>query len=118
MVAGANPGAFIDFVDLAHGEGAEQEVIIGTGESISLSHSGDDEDDDGEGTESKDKPDGKKKEEPEGDNETVEEVFNTLTDKQKKSGVWSYRTGLGRGRFPTMTTTPKTSPTARRPKTL
>ena len=84
VVAGANPGAFIDFVDLAHGEGAEQEVIIGTGESISLSHSGDDEDDDGEGTESKDKPDGKKKEEPEGDNETVEEVFNTLTDKQKK----------------------------------
>lgn len=84
VVAGANPGAFIDFVDLAHGEGAEQEVIIGTGESISLSHSGDDEDDDGEGAESKDKPDGKKKEEPEGDNETVEEVFNTLTDKQKK----------------------------------
>lgn len=25
VVAGANPGAFIDFVDLAHGEGAEQE---------------------------------------------------------------------------------------------
>ena len=39
VVAGANPGAFIDFVDLAHGEGAEHEVIIGTGEPISLCHS-------------------------------------------------------------------------------
>ena len=28
VVAGANPGAFIDFVDLAHGEGAEQEVKV------------------------------------------------------------------------------------------
>lgn len=83
VVAGANPGARIDFVDLAHGEGAEQEVIIKTGESISLSHSDGDDDDDDEGTEPKDKPDGKKKEEPEGDDETVEKVFNSLTDKQK-----------------------------------
>lgn len=26
VVAGANPGAFIDFVDMAHGEGGEQEM--------------------------------------------------------------------------------------------
>lgn len=40
VVAGANPGAFIDFVDMAHSEeGSEEEVIIGTGESISLYHS-------------------------------------------------------------------------------
>lgn len=83
VVAGANPGAFIDFVDLAHGEGAEQEVIIGTGEGITLSHSGDD-DDNGESTEPKNKPDGKKTEESEGDDETVEEIFNSLTDKQQK----------------------------------
>lgn len=83
VVAGANPGAFIDFVDLAHGEGAEQEVIIGTGEGITLSHSGDD-DDNGESTESKNKPDGKKTEESEGDDETVEEILNSLTDKQQK----------------------------------
>lgn len=80
VVAGSNPGARIDFVDLAHGEGAEQEVIIKTGESISLSHS---DDDDVEDTESKDTPDDKKKEKPEDDGETVEEVFNSLTDKQK-----------------------------------
>ena len=81
VVAGANPGAFIDFVDLAHGEGAEQEVIIGTGEGISLAHAEDDKDDDGE--EPKDTPDDKKKEKPEDDDETVEEVLNSLTDKQK-----------------------------------
>ena len=79
VVAGSNPGARIDFVDLAHGEGAEQEVIIKTGESISLSHS----DDDAKDTEPKDTPDDKNKEKPEDDGETVEEVFNSLTDKQK-----------------------------------
>ena len=37
---GANPGAFIDFVDMQHSEeGAETEVIIGCGETISLCHS-------------------------------------------------------------------------------
>ena len=36
---GANPGAFIDFVDLAHGEGAEQEVILSAYEPISIFHS-------------------------------------------------------------------------------
>lgn len=80
VVAGANPGAFIDFVDLAHGEGAEQEVIIGTGEGINLAHAEDDKADDGENP--KDTPDDKK-EKPEDDDETVEEVFNSLTDKQK-----------------------------------
>lgn len=80
VVAGSNPGAFIDFVDLAHGEGAEQEVIIGTGEGINLAHAEDDKDDDGE--DPKDTPDDKK-EKPEDDDETVEEVFNSLTDKQK-----------------------------------
>lgn len=80
VVAGSNPGARIDFVDLAHGEGAEQEVIIKTGESISLSHS---DDDDAKDTEPKDTPDDKNKEKPEDDGETVEEVFNSLTDKQK-----------------------------------
>ena len=39
---GANPGAFIDFVDMQHSEeGAETEVIIGCGETISLCHSDD-----------------------------------------------------------------------------
>ena len=81
VVAGANPGAFIDFVDLAHGEGSEQEVIMGCNEPITLAHS------DGE----KDTGDeGKKGEEGEGkkggegkEGETVEDVINSLTEKQK-----------------------------------
>ena len=36
VVAGANPGAFIDFVDMAHGEGGEQEMILSAYEPISL----------------------------------------------------------------------------------
>lgn len=36
VVAGANPGAFIDFVDMAHGEGGEQEVILSAYEPIAL----------------------------------------------------------------------------------
>ena len=38
VLAGANPGAFIDSV-LAHGEESEEEGIIYTGEPLSLSHS-------------------------------------------------------------------------------
>lgn len=78
VVAGANPGAFIDFVDLAHGEGAEQEVIIGTGEPISLCHSdeGGDPGSNPNPPKSDPKPDGNS-------NETIEDVWNTLTDKQK-----------------------------------
>ena len=78
VVAGANPGAFIDFVDLAHGEGAEQEVIIGTGEPISLCHSdeGGDPGSNPNPPKSDPKPDGNP-------NETIEDVWNTLTDKQK-----------------------------------
>lgn len=86
VVAGANPGAFIDFVDMAHAEeGTEEEVIIGTGEAISMYHAEekslthakcDDEKED-KIEHSKD-PDKK-----ESEDETIQDVFNTLTDKQK-----------------------------------
>lgn len=78
VVAGANPGAFIDFVDLAHGEGAEQEVIIGTGEPISLCHSD-------EGSDSGSNPNPPKSDpKPDGNpNETIEDVWKTLTPKQQ-----------------------------------
>ncbi len=77
VVAGANPGAFIDFVDLAHGEGAEQEVIIGTGEPIALCHSEEGGQEPASAPPKADpKPDGK-------NDETVEDVWNSLTDKQK-----------------------------------
>lgn len=80
VVAGANPGAFIDFVDLAHGEGAEQEVIFCANEPITLAHAdegkADDSADDG-----KKSADGDKKDT--GDGDTVEDVINSLTEKQK-----------------------------------
>ena len=71
VLAGANPGAFIDAV-LAHGENEESEeatgVIAGYDERIVLYHS-------------EDKPQEEKKDESE---ETVEDVINSMTDKQKK----------------------------------
>jgi len=60
VLAGANPGAFIDSV-MSHGEESDDEAIIYTGEDISLSHAD------------------KKSE----DEETIADVFNTLTEKQK-----------------------------------
>ena len=75
VVAGANPGAFIDFVDMAHAdEGAEQEVIIGTGESISLYHA-----DEKPAT----PPKAEEKEEKAEDEETIRDVFDTLSERQK-----------------------------------
>jgi len=68
VLAGANPGAFIDSV-MRHGEESDDEAIIYTGENISLFHA----------DEKKDEPVDEKSE----DEETVADVFNTLTEKQK-----------------------------------
>ena len=64
VLAGANPGAFIDTV-MAHGEGEEDSAIIYSGEEISFAHAD------------------KEPAEKEDSEETVGDVFNTLTDKQK-----------------------------------
>lgn len=77
VLAGANPGAFIDSI-ISHGEESDEEAIIYTGEYISLKHSDDKEDDETE----KEKPNMEKKKNE--NEETVEDVFNTLTEKQKK----------------------------------
>lgn len=84
VLAGANPGAFIDSV-ITHGEESDEEAIIYSGDVFDLSHADDE------------KPKQKgKEEEPEMANqteqeqkkpaegeETVEDVFNTLSEKQK-----------------------------------
>ena len=92
VLAGANPGAFIESI-IKHGEESDEEGIIYTGENITLSHSGTDEQEQekdeeklehADGAEEK-KEDSKVVEEPkknEGE-ETVADVFNTLTEKQK-----------------------------------
>ncbi|MCM1363398.1 MAG: HK97 family phage prohead protease [Ruminococcus sp.] len=68
--AGANPGAFIESV-IAHSDDHDGEAIIYTGETLSLAHS--DKDDNEEGSKSE-KDDGE---------ETLGEVFNSLSEKQK-----------------------------------
>ena len=92
VVGGANPGAFIDFVDLAHGDGAEQEVIIGTGEAPSLYHSSEKPPlitpKSGEKPKENPKPTEEPKEAPKPEDkpkegETVQDVVDSMTEKQR-----------------------------------
>ena len=76
VLAGANPGAFIDSI-LAHGEAIEDEAIVYTGENIELAHA----DEPAEESKNEKKENEKMAENKE---ETVQDVFNTLTDEQKK----------------------------------
>lgn len=78
VLAGSNPGAFIESV-IKHGEETDEEVIIYTGENISLSHS----DCDGNKTEG-DKDKIEKEDNSKEGEETLADVFNTFTEKQKK----------------------------------
>lgn len=67
VLAGANPGAFIDEI-IEHGDSSNEGAIIYTGESLDLNNF---DDQISHAEESAD------------DEETVADVFNTLTDKQK-----------------------------------
>lgn len=95
VLAGANPGAFIESI-IKHGEECDEEAIIYTGENVSLEHTGCSESTDDADSESgeikhADEP-GDKKEPPkeaqesekdEGGDETIKDVFETLNEKQK-----------------------------------
>ena len=87
VLAGANPGAFIDTV-ISHGEDAEaeEEGIIYTDEHIeTIEHSDDESDKKGEtdmGDENK-KVDEEKKDE--NNEKTIQEVFETLNEEQKNA---------------------------------
>ena len=76
VLAGANPGAFIDSI-ICHGEESEEEAIIYTGEDISLSHA------DNEEMKEDNPMEDPKKVENKTDNKTVKDVFDTLTEEQK-----------------------------------
>lgn len=87
VVAGANPGAFIDFVGMAHGEGGEQEMILSAYEPISLFrpdekpplvHKAGSED-----GKKEDKPKGDGKEEKPEDEKTVQDVVDSMTEEQR-----------------------------------
>lgn len=78
VLAGANPGAFIDDV-IAHGEDGSG-IIACYDEGVTVFMHSDDKQDYEEKT--KDHPEDEKKEKSE-DDETVEDVFDSLTEKQK-----------------------------------
>ena len=102
VLAGANPGAYIDSI-MCHGAESEEEAIIYTGEDIELvhaedvnanedevlEHASDDKqaDETGEGAKKEDKPEMAEtkeeieKEEPK--EKTVKDVFDTFTEEQK-----------------------------------
>lgn len=81
VLAGANPGAFIDTV-IAHGDDADEEAVIFTGEEIALYHSDDPEQ---KGSTKMENNQEKNPNGSENDEETVADVFETLSDKQKKA---------------------------------
>ncbi len=82
VLAGANPGAFIDSVVLSHGDDADGEAIIYTGKTISLYHSDDKKDEEKDSPDDKDKDKEPEKKDDE-DGETISDVVDTFNEKQK-----------------------------------
>lgn len=82
VLAGANPGAFIESV-IAHGADSETGLIIGYDENIMLYHSSDKEDEEDKKDDKKEDRDKSSEDKQDSDDETVEDVFNTLSEKQK-----------------------------------
>lgn len=76
VLAGANPGAFIDEV-LAHGDGETDGLIIGYDEMIMgyLEHS--------DSSDEPEEPSNSEKQDEEKSDKTMEEVFDTLNEEQK-----------------------------------
>ena len=91
VLAGANPGAFIDTV-VAHSDDSDETAIIFTGEFLEFEHGEDLEEEDTKVAEEEIKEEKVEEEITHADEdsktddsaETVADVFNTLTDKQKK----------------------------------
>lgn len=91
VLAGANPGAFIDTV-VAHSDDSDETAIIFTGEYLEFEHGEDSEEEDAKVAKEEIKEEKVEEEITHADEdsktddsaETVADVFNTLTDKQKK----------------------------------
>lgn len=78
VLAGANPGAFIESI-IMHGDESDEDAIIYTDEELELCHSSDDNqaNENGEGAKEE------KKDMPTNNEKTVADVFNELTEEQK-----------------------------------
>ncbi len=85
VLAGANPGAYIDSI-ISHGEESDEEAVIFTGENIEMYHAEEIkkvEETKGEKETMAEEATKKPAEEAANKEETVEDVFNTLSEKQK-----------------------------------
>lgn len=74
VLAGANPGAFIDSI-IRHGEESDEEAVVYTGENLELAHAEDDEE-----SEKQEKLEHAEENDKE---KTVQDVFDTLNEEQK-----------------------------------
>lgn len=91
VLAGANPGAFIDNIAFAHSDGdvefLDDEAVIYTGLSLELSHSDEEETVEEDVTDEKEKDmeltHAEEPQEKEGSGKTVKEVFDSLSEEQK-----------------------------------
>lgn len=81
VLAGANPGAFVDFV-MAHGDDEEDSLIASYDENIMLYHSETPKKKEEEESKKEDTMPEETKKAPEGE-KTVADVFNTLNEEQK-----------------------------------
>lgn len=79
VLAGANPGAFIDSV-IRHGEFCDDEAVIYTGEELTLQHADDNASDKEDKVDEKDK---KGDDKVDNNEKTIQDVFDTLNEEQK-----------------------------------
>ena len=86
VLAGANPGAYIDSI-MCHGENSDEEGIIYTGEDIELAHSADKKPDQEEETEAKEKSEDKQSAKTDKENEKSTE--NNEDDKKEDKTTMS-----------------------------
>lgn len=89
VLAGANPGAYIDYLSFEHGDGDDSddlEAVIGTGETIFLAHAADEEKEAKKEDLDESKNDEIKEEVKMADNKkekTVKQIYDEMTDEQK-----------------------------------
>lgn len=82
VLAGANPGAYIDSV-MSHGEESDEEAVIFTGENIEMYHAEEKKDEEKKGEKEPMAEEAKKPESAENNDKTVKEVFDSLNEEQK-----------------------------------
>lgn len=82
VLAGANPGAFIDSI-IKHGEASDEEAIIFTGEDIIIEHADKTEEKPAEEPAKEEKIEHSEKEEKPVAEKTVKDIFDEMTEEQK-----------------------------------